>query len=394
MKLSHRVLNITPPATLALSAKAKEMQAAGIDVLNLTIGEPDFNTPTHIRQATIKAIEAGQADSYTAATGILPLRQAVAEFTNHQHHTAFTAANVVVTTGGKFALYALSQALLEAGDEALIPVPGWVSYSEQVKLAGGQPVLVPPASGQLKVTPAELDAAWTPKSKVLILNSPTNPTGEVYTKAELQAIGDWAVAKDLLIIADDMYGALVYNGTQFTSLLDLSPAIQAHTILVSGLSKAYAMTGWRVGYVVASEELIKPLAAFIGQATSNLTAASQYAALAALTGDQACVEEMRVTYEERLNTIQPLVEAIPGFHLESQPAGAFYLFPNVAEAVAATGFATTDAFVAALLTEAHVALVPGSAFGMDGHVRLSYGTDLATLKEAIRRIHEFVVIHQ
>mgnify|MGYP005797710585 CR=1 FL=1 len=394
MKLSHRVLNITPPATLALSAKAKEMQAAGIDVLNLTIGEPDFNTPTHIRQATIKAIEAGQADSYTAATGILPLRQAVAEFTNHQHHTTFTAANVVVTTGGKFALYALSQALLEAGDEALIPVPGWVSYSEQVKLAGGQPVLVPPASGQLKVTPAELDAAWTPKSKVLILNSPTNPTGEVYTKAELQAIGDWAVAKDLLIIADDMYGALVYNGTPFTSLLDLSPAIQAHTILVSGLSKAYAMTGWRVGYVVAGEELIKPLAAFIGQATSNLTAASQYAALAALTGDQACVEEMRVTYEERLNTIQPLVEAIPGFHLESQPAGAFYLFPNVARAVAATGFATTDAFVAALLTEAHVALVPGSAFGMDGHVRLSYGTDLATLKEAIRRIHEFVVSHQ
>lgn len=393
MKLSHRVLNITPPATLALSAKAKEMQAAGIDVLNLTIGEPDFNTPTHIRQATIKAIEAGQADSYTAATGILPLRQAVAEFTNHQHHTTFTAANVVVTTGGKFALYALSQALLEAGDEVLIPVPGWVSYSEQVKLAGGQPVLVSPASGQLKVTPAELDAAWTPKSKVLILNSPTNPTGEVYTKAELQAIGDWAVAKDLMIIADDMYGALVYNGTQFTSLLDLSPAIQAHTILVSGLSKAYAMTGWRVGYVVASEKLIKPLAAFIGQATSNLTAASQYAALAALTGDQACVEEMRVTYEERLNTIQPPVEAIPGFHLESQPAGAFYLFPNVAEAVAATGFATTDAFVAALLTGAHVALVPGSAFGMDGHVRLSYGTDLATLKEAIRRIHEFVVSH-
>lgn len=394
MQFSQRILNVQPSATLALSAKAKAMQAQGIDVLNLTVGEPDFNTPTHIHQAAIKAIADNQADSYTAATGIFPLREAVANFNNQQHGTNFTAKNVVVTVGGKFALYALSQVLLNPGDEVLIPLPAWVSYSEQVKLAGGVPVFAKPQAGQLKVTPAELAAAWTPKTKVLILNSPNNPTGEVYSKDELLAIGEWAVAKDLTIITDDMYGALVYNGTQFTSLLDLTPAIKEHTILVNGFSKAYAMTGWRVGYVIANEALIQRLGNFIGNTTGNLNAASQYAALAAITGDQTCVEEMRQVYEERLNTIFPLIDALPGISLVNKPSGAFYLFPDVSAAVSATGFTSTDDFVAAVLQEAHVALVPGKAFGMDGHVRLSYGTDLTTLKTAIQRLQNFISDHQ
>lgn len=396
MQLTHRIQNITPPATLALSAKAKEMQANGVDVLNLTVGEPDFDTPAHIRQAAIDAINRNEADSYTASAGIAPLKAAIAKQVNQKHQTDFTAANVVVTTGGKFALYALMQALLQEGDAAIIPAPGWVSYAEQVKLAGATPLYATPdpAADTLKVTPKELEAAWTPQVKVLILNTPVNPTGEVYTADELMAIGEWAVAKDLTIVADDMYGDLVYNGAKAASFLDLTPVIRQHTVLVNGFSKSYAMTGWRVGYLVADEALVKPVSAFVGQSTSNLTAVSQYAALAALEGSQDCVEEMRQGYEERLNTILPLIEAIPGVEVGGHPQGAFYLFLKVADAAAQTGYATTDDFVAALLDEAHVAVVPGRAFGMDGYVRISYGTSKEILAAALGRIKKFVEEHQ
>lgn len=394
MEISERVSNIQPSATLALSGKAKAMKAQGIDVLNLSIGQPDFNTPKHIGQAAIKAIESGKADFYTAAVGIEPLRKAIADKENADHGTDFTADNVVVMNGAKMTLYALGQALFNEGDEVLIPLPYWVTYGEQVKLAGAKPVFVKPAAGRLTVVPEELEAARTPKTKAMILNTPNNPSGAVYTREQLQAIGDWAVEHDVIVIADDIYGKLVYNGTKFVSLLDLSPAIRKQTILVNGMSKTYSMTGWRVGYAIADEQVVKGLKTFLSHAAGNMAAVSQYAALAAITGDQTCVEEMRATYEERINTLYPLLNAIPGFKLDVKPAGAFYAFPDVSEAVKLTGFGSTDEFVSALLDEAHVAVVPGAAFGMENHVRISYATSMDVLKEAVRRIQAFMADHQ
>lgn len=389
MNFSQRAANIKPSATLALANKAKEMKAQGIDVINLSVGEPDFKTPAHIKQAAIEAIQAGKADAYTAATGIFPLREAIATYTNNDYQTNFTAKNVAVTVGGKLSLYALAQVLFEAGDEVLIPLPYWVSYGEQVKLAEAKPVFVAPALGNDKVSVVELEAKRTDKTKACIINSPQNPAGLIYSREELEAIGNWAVEHEIILIADDMYSKLVYNGNQFVSLLNLSDAIRKQTILVNGLSKAYAMTGWRVGYTVASEEVIQKLAAFLGHATSNLAAVSQYAALAALTGDQACVEEMRQAYEERLNTIYPQLVALPGFKF-TKPQGAFYMFPNIRETLELTGFKSADDFAAALLEQAHVAVVVGSAFGMPDCIRISYATDLASLQEAVKRIKKFI----
>ena len=394
MEISERVSNIQPSATLALSGKAKAMKAQGIDVLNLSIGQPDFNTPKHIGQVAIKAIESGKVDFYTAAVGIEPLRKAIADKENADHGTDFTADNVVVMNGAKMTLYALGQALFDEGDEVLIPLPYWVTYGEQVKLAGAKPVFVKPAAGRLTVVPEELEAARTPKTKAMILNTPNNPSGAVYTREQLQAIGDWAVEHNVIVIADDIYGKLVYNGTKFVSLLDLSPAIRKQTILVNGMSKTYSMTGWRVGYAIADDQVVKGLKTFLSHAAGNMAAVSQYAALATITGDQTCVEEMRATYEERINTLYPLLNEIPGFKLDVKPAGAFYAFPDVSEAVKLAGFASTDEFVSALLDEAHVAVVPGAAFGMDDHVRISYATSMDVLKEAVQRIQAFMADHQ
>lgn len=394
MEISERVSNIQPSATLALSGKAKAMKAQGIDVLNLSIGQPDFNTPKHIGQAAIKAIESGEVDFYTAAVGIEPLRKAIADKENAEHGTNFTADNVVVMNGAKMTLYALGQALFDEGDEVLIPLPYWVTYGEQVKLAGAKPVFVKPAAGRLTIAPEELEAARTSKTKAMILNTPNNPSGAVYSREQLQAIGDWAVKHNVIIIADDIYGKLVYNGTKFVSMLDLSPAIRKQTILVDGMSKTYSMTGWRVGYAVADADVVKGLKTFLSHAAGNMAAVSQYAALAAITGDQDCVEKMRSTYEERINTLYPLLNEIPGFKLDVKPAGAFYAFPDVSEAVKLTGFASTEEFVNALLEEAHVAVVPGAAFGMDSHVRISYATSMDVLKEAVQRIQAFMADHQ
>ncbi len=394
MEISERVSNIQPSATLALSGKAKAMKAQGIDVLNLSIGQPDFNTPKHIGQAAIKAIESGDVDFYTAAVGIEPLRKAIADKENADHGTNFTADNVVVMNGAKMTLYALGQALFNEGDEVLIPLPYWVTYGEQVKLAGAKPVFVKPAAGRLTVAPEELEAARTPKTKAMILNTPNNPSGAVYTREQLQSIGDWAVEHNVIVIADDIYGKLVYNGTKFVSLLDLSPEIRQQTILVNGMSKTYSMTGWRVGYAIADADVVKGLKTFLSHAAGNMAAVSQYAALAAITDDQSCVEEMRATYEERINTLYPLLNEIPGFKLDVKPAGAFYAFPDVSEAVKLTGFASTDEFVNALLEEAHVAVVPGAAFGMENHVRISYATSMDVLKEAVQRIQAFMANHQ
>lgn len=393
MELSKRVQAVVPSATLALSTKAKQLKKEGLDVINLTAGEPNFQTPQHIKKAAIKAIEEGRSDFYTPALGITELRQKIAEYTNEQYGTHYGIKNTAVTVGGKFSLYAIAQTILDPGDEVLIPLPYWVSYSEQVKLAGGKAVFVLPKEGHLKITPAQLEQARTDKTKAVIINSPQNPSGVIYSRAELEALGNWAVENNIWLIADDMYNKLVYNGNSFVSLVQLSEAIREQTILVNGFSKTYSMTGWRVGYTLAPEPVIAKLKAVVGHATGNLAAVSQYAALEAITGDQTCVEEMRAEYEERLNTFYPLVNEIPGFSMKGKPAGAFYLFPDIREALEKTGFADADQFAQALLGEAFVAVVPGEAFGMPGHIRLSYATSMLDLEKAARRIKKFVEQH-
>lgn len=392
MRISKRTQAIQPSATLDLAQTAKELRAKGRAVINLSIGQPDFHTPQAIGAAASAAIAAGKADFYTPAAGIPELRTAIANRVTTRTAATVTAANVAVTNGAKFALYALAQALLDPEDEVLIPLPYWVSYGEQVKLAGGIPVFVTPRRG-LKVTPGDLDRVKTPRTRLLILNNPNNPSGQVYSRAELTAMGEWALANDVVILADEIYGDLVYNGTRFTSMYDLAAPLRNQTVLVSGLSKSYAMTGWRVGYLVAPEAVTGAVVAFLGHASSNIAAVSQYAALEALTGDQSSVAEMRQSYQERLAAVLPLLDQLPGV-TTPRPEGAFYLFPNVAGAVKATGFTSTAAFVAALLAEKAVVVVPGAAFGMPSHVRLSYATDRATLVEGVARVKCFILNHQ
>ncbi|WP_282803586.1 pyridoxal phosphate-dependent aminotransferase [Secundilactobacillus kimchicus] len=392
MQLSNRISQIQPSATLKVSGKAKQMIANGIDVINLGIGEPDFQTPDNIKQAAIAAIQTGKASFYTPAAGLPRLREAIANVTATDYGISVDQTNVAVTTGAKMALYGTFQAILNPGDGVLLPEPYWVSYAEQIKLAGGVPMGMPVTDG-FKVTPELLEQALTAQVKVLLLNSPENPTGVIYEPAELQAIADWAEQHQIWVITDDIYGKLTYNGAKFTSIAALKDQLPTNMIIINGVSKTYSMTGWRIGYVVANSELIKALSAFLSHATGNPAAASQYAALEALTGLQDDAEMMRHAFEQRLNTLYPLLNAIPGFSLATKPQGAFYLFPDVADAQALTGIATTGEFVDQLLTEAHVAVVDGNAFGVDHHVRLSYATDLETLKNAVSRITEFMKAH-
>lgn len=390
MVLSKRAEKLEPSATLAASAKAKALADQGVDVLSLTVGEPDFITPKNIRQAAIAAIESGKASFYTATAGIPELKQAILAYMKEFYGADYDSNQVIVTDGAKFALYTLFQALLDEEDEVLIPVPYWVSYAEQVRLAEGTPVFVEAKQeADFKVSVAQLEAARTEKTKAIILNSPANPTGAIYSKEALTAIGNWAVENNIWIIADDIYGRLVYNGNTFTSIASLSEEIRKQTIVINGVSKTYSMTGWRIGFAVGDAKIIKAMVDIASQATSNPPTASQYAAVEALTGNQESIEVMRQAFEERLNKLYPLIAAIPGFQV-TKPQGAFYLFPNVKEAMTMCGYQTIDAFVEALLMEAHVAVVTGAGFGTPDYLRISYATDWDTLAEATKRIHDFV----
>lgn len=390
MVLSKRAEKLEPSVTLAASAKAKALKDQGIDVLSLTVGEPDFFTPKNIRAAAIDAIEAGKVSFYTPTAGIPELRKAITNYIEAFYGLSYDTNQVIVTDGAKFALYTLFQALLDEADEVIIPVPYWVSYAEQIRLAEGTPVFVEATQqAEFKVTVSQLEAARTNKTKAIILNSPANPTGAIYTKEELLAIGEWAVAQDIWIISDDIYGRLVYNGHEFTPIATLSDAIRKQTIIINGVSKTYAMTGWRIGFAVGDQRIIGAMIDIASQATSNPPAVSQYAAVEALTGNQDSIEVMRQAFEQRLNDLYPLIAAIPGFTL-TKPQGAFYLFPNVKEAITMCGYETIDAFVEGLLVEAHVAVVTGAGFGAPDYLRISYATDWDTLAEAAKRIHDFV----
>ncbi|GAP03629.1 aspartate aminotransferase [Fructobacillus tropaeoli] len=387
---SKRAQAVQPSATLAVSKKAKQMAAEGIDVINLGVGEPDFTTPTAISEAAIEAIEGGQTSFYTPVGGILPLREAIAEQTTKKTGQVLSPNQVTVTSGAKLSLYTIMQVLLNPGDQAVMPEPYWVSYVEQVRLAGGVATTVKPKTAAMKLTPADLDEVAGPV-KLIILNNPSNPTGQVYSRAEVQALLDWADAHDSFLLSDEIYGQLVYNGQTFTSALSLKEIKDSRLIIVDGVSKSYSMTGWRLGWTIADEKIIAEMNKLLGHMTSNPAAVSQYAALAALTVDQQMVEDMRTTFESRLNATYDKLTAIPGLSVTPKPEGAFYLFFKVdQDLLDKPGLKSTIDFATALLEQAHVAIPAGEGFGMPGYLRLSYAKDQATINEALDRILAFV----
>ncbi|MER1985391.1 MAG: pyridoxal phosphate-dependent aminotransferase [Solibacillus sp.] len=387
--LASRVKTLSPSSTLAITAKANELKAQGIDIIGLGAGEPDFNTPQNILDAAVSSMNAGLT-KYTPAGGLPVLKKAIIDKLQRDNNLTYEANQIIVGVGAKHVLYTLFQVILDAGDEVIIPIPYWVSYPEQVKLAGGVPVYIEGTAAQkYKITPAQLEAAVTDKTKAVIINSPSNPSGMIYSKEELEALARVAEEKDILIVSDEIYEKLVYNGVEHYSIAQISAAIKARTIVINGVAKSHSMTGWRIGYAAGDKDIINAMTDLASHSTSNATTTAQHATVEAYNGPQDAVEEMRQAFESRLDVIYPKLAAIPGFSV-LKPQGAFYLLPDVSEAAKNTGFESVDAFAKALLEEANVAVIPGSGFGADATMRLSYATSLEKLEEAVRRIHEFV----
>ncbi|WP_342472293.1 pyridoxal phosphate-dependent aminotransferase [Metasolibacillus sp. FSL H7-0170] len=387
--LANRVKTLTPSSTLAITAKAKELKEQGIDVIGLGAGEPDFNTPQNILDAAAKSMQQGLT-KYTPAGGLPALKQAIIAKLQRDNALTYKANEIIVGVGAKHVLYTLFQVILNEGDEVIIPIPYWVSYPEQVKLAGGVPVYIEGTSEQqYKITAQQLAAAITEKTKAVIINSPSNPSGMVYSREELEALAEVAEKHDILIVSDEIYEKLLYNGNKHFSIAQISPAIKARTIVINGLAKSHSMTGWRIGYAAGDAEIINAMTDLASHSTSNATTTAQYAAIEAYNGPQDAVEEMRHAFASRLEKIYPQIAAIPGFKL-LKPEGAFYLLPDVAEAMEKTGYDNVDAFAESLLTEANVAVIPGSGFGTNTTIRLSYALSYELLEEAVRRIDKFV----
>ncbi|HJV30929.1 MAG TPA: pyridoxal phosphate-dependent aminotransferase [Bacillales bacterium] len=389
MRLADRVLSLTPSSTLAITAKAKELKAQGIDVIGLGAGEPDFNTPKNILDAAVKSMNEGQT-KYTPSAGLPALKTAIIEKFKKDQEIEYNPNEIIVGSGAKHALYTLFQVILNNDDEVIIPTPYWVSYPEQVKLAGGNPVYIEGAEkNDFKITTNQLLDAITEKTKALILNSPSNPTGILYTEEELRALGNICLENNILIISDEIYEKLIYGDFKHISIAQLSPELKEQTIVINGVSKSHSMTGWRIGYAAGNQEIIKAMTNLASHSTSNPTTTAQYAAIAAYNGPQEPVEEMRQAFENRLETIYDKLIAIPGFTCV-KPQGAFYLFPNAKKAAELTGYRNVDEFVEALLVEAKVAVIPGSGFGAPENIRLSYATSLDLLEAAVERIHQFI----
>ncbi|KAF0825983.1 Aspartate aminotransferase [Cytobacillus firmus] len=389
IQLAQRVKALTPSTTLAITAKAKELKAQGHDVIGLGAGEPDFNTPQHIIDAAVKSMNEGHT-KYTPSAGLPALKKEIANKFKKDQGLDYDASQIIVTNGAKHGLYTLFQVLLNEGDEVIIPIPYWVSYPEQVKLAGGVPVY---AEGReendFKITPEQLAKSITDKTKAVIINSPSNPTGMLYSAEELKELGEVCLKHNVLIISDEIYEKLVYGGHQHTSIAELSPELKDQTIIINGVSKSHSMTGWRIGYAAGNKSIIKAMTNLASHSTSNPTTTAQYGSIAAYAGPQDTLEEMREAFEHRLNVIYDKLISIPGFTCV-KPQGAFYLFPNVKKAAEMTGFASVDEFVEALLEEAMVAVIPGSGFGAPDNIRLSYATSLELLEKAVERMHGFV----
>jgi aspartate aminotransferase len=390
IKLASRLDPIKPSITLAVTAKAARLKAEGVDVVSFGAGEPDFDTPAHIKDAARAALDKG-VGKYTEVGGILPLRKAIAAELGAVHRMKIEPDQVLVSTGAKHSLYNLFMALLDPGDEVLIPAPYWVSYPDMVMLAGGRPVILETrAEDDFAVTAAQVAAACSARTRAIVLNNPSNPTGAVYTRAQIEALAKVVVERDLLVISDDIYRQLVYGDGEYVSIAAVSPEVAARTILVDGVSKTYAMTGWRIGYTVGPLPLIKAMAKIQGQSTSNPTHIAQIATLAALTGPQDCVAEMRKAFDERRLEMVKLLRAIPNVACR-EPKGAFYAFPDVSAYVGKKtpegAILDDDVQLCDWLVEVgKVAVVPGSGFGAPGFVRLSYACSMANIKEGVGRL--------
>ncbi|MEG3834201.1 MULTISPECIES: pyridoxal phosphate-dependent aminotransferase [unclassified Microcoleus] len=384
IKLAARVGEVTPSITLAIAAKAKAMKAEGIDVCSLSTGEPDFDTPEHIKAAAKQALDAGKT-KYGPVAGEPQLKAAIARKLQSDNNLHYQPENIIVTNGGKHSLYNLMMALIEPGEEVIIPAPYWLSYPEMVKLASGKPVIVrTDASTGYKITPEQLSRAITPKTKLFVLNSPSNPTGMVYTPAEIKALAEVIVDRDILVVADEIYEKIIYDDAQHVSIGSLGKEIFDRTLISSGFAKAYSMTGWRIGYLAGPIELIKATNTIQGHSTSNVCTFAQYGAIAALESSQESVETMRLAFAERRQVIFELLDAVPGISC-IKPDGAFYMFVNISK----TGMNSLE-FCDAFLEKQQVAVIPGIAFGADDHIRLSYATDLGTIKKAVERLDKFV----
>ena len=375
---------------MAISNRAKEMQAEGRDVISFGAGEPDYETPAHIVEAAVDAARDPVNHSYSANTGLAPLRTAIAEKTSADDGLEISPSQVLVTNGGKQAVFQTFAALLDPGDEVIIPAPYWVTYPEAVKLAGGAPVAVQTTVGEdFKASVDQLEAARTPRTKALMFVSPSNPTGAVYDPDHTRAVGEWAAEHGIWVLTDDIYQYLVYGDTEFTSLPGVTPGLDDRWVIIHGVSKTYAMTGWRVGWMIGPKDVITAAANLQSHATSNVSNVSQRAAVAALTGPHEPIEEMRLGFDRRRQTMHSMLSDMRGVTC-AEPRGAFYCFPSFESVIAEGRFESSIDLCAAALEEAEVALVPGEAFGAPGHARLSYALSDTDLVEGLKRLAAFL----
>lgn len=393
MRLAERAAGISPSPTLSIDAKAKQMKASGIKVISFGVGEPDFDTPEHIKQAAIEAIQSGDT-RYTPAGGTVKLKEAIVAKFRRENGLEYQANQIVVSVGAKHSLYNAFQVLCQPGDEVILPAPYWVSYLEQIKLAGAEAVIVQTRQENgFKLTPDELKAVITPKSRVFLLNSPSNPTGGVYSKDELAILGQILLDNNITIISDEIYEKLMYDGLEHVSIASISPSLKENTVVINGVSKAYAMTGWRIGYAAAPAPVAKAMTDLQSHSTSNPTSIAQAASVAALNGPQEPVQAMVVEFVKRRDYMLERLNTIPGITCP-KPGGAFYLYPNISSYFGKSyrGKAVNNATDMAnlLLEVAEVAVVPGIAFGGDDFIRLSYATSLENIREGMDRIEKFL----
>jgi len=393
MELAKKGLSISPSSTLAIDAKAKKMKAEGINVIGFGVGEPDFDTPEHIKQAAIAAIEANFT-RYTPASGTLELKQAVCNKLKRDNGLDYTPANIVISNGAKHSLFNTFQAICNPGDEVIIPAPYWVSYLEMVKMADAVPVIVEAeeASG-FKFTAQQIRQALTGKTKAIIINSPSNPTGMVYSREELKEIADLAVERGLFIVSDEIYEKLIYDGYEHVSIASFNEKIKEQTIIINGVSKTYAMTGWRIGYTASNTAIAQVMANMQSHATSNPNSIAQKAAEAAINGDQEIIKPMVAEFTKRRDYIVKRINSIPGLSC-LVPNGAFYVLMNISKFIGkeieGRKISGSDDFADILLDKALVAVVAGSGFGIDTHVRLSYATSMQNITEGLNRIEKLL----
>jgi len=391
MKICMRVRNLEESATIAVSNKAAQMKADGIDVVSLGAGEPDFDTPEHIKEVAWRALRSGQTKYAKPASGIPELKRAIVEKFRRDNRLEYDSSHVLVSVGGKEALWLAFATLLDPEDEVIIPAPYWVSYPEQVKLAGGKPIIIRAEFDHAhKITPDQLQRALTPRTRCFVFNSPCNPSGAVYSPEEVLALARVLEGHDdVIVFSDEIYDRLIYDGLQHRSFATASDHAFNHTLTFNAGSKTYSMTGWRIGYAAGPLELIRNMAKLQSQTTSGAVTFNMHALAAALTGDQSCVEQMRLEFEQRAQYLHDRLNNMNGVVCQP-PAGAFYVFPDVSSTYARLGVSGSIEWVGRLLEEAHVSLVPGAAFGSDQCVRLSFATSMANLKNGLDRLEKFL----